>query len=120
MATTLAEENTRANDPAFKAAVEAAFYRMIPDIIGETVGAVIQEQSGAVTLTAAMVTKRHAWAVSAMTNPAFWVPILAKLLAGEQQLRVIDAPALPDDWTINARLTRMISDVAGVLASEKV
>jgi hypothetical protein len=120
MATTLAQESTRANDPAFRQAVEAAFYRLIPDVIGEAVGVQIQEQSGPVLLTAAMVTKRHAWAVSAMTNPQFWIPILAKLLAGEQQIRVIDMPDLPDDGTINARLTRMISDVAGVLAADKV
>lgn len=120
MATTLLQESARANDSAFRAAVEAAFYRVISDVIGEAVGATVQEQSGPVQLTAAMIAKRHAWAVSAQTNPGLWIPILSKLLVGEQQIRNIDMPSIPDDAAITDCMSRMVSNVSGVLASEKV
>lgn len=118
MATTLAQQNSRANDGTFQAAVAAAFWQIVPDIIGETVGANINDGNTPVVLTQPMIDKRHAWAVDFTRQPAFWVPKCAAMLAGEQAIVAIDAPAIPDDVTIRARALRLVHALAGVKAVE--
>jgi hypothetical protein len=118
MATTLAQQNTRANDAAFQAAVSASFWKLIPDIIGETVGANINDGNAVVALTQPMIDKRHAWAVDFVRQPAYWVPKCAAMLAGEPAILAIDAPTIPDDATIDSRARRIVHALAGVKAGD--
>jgi hypothetical protein len=118
MATNLAQQNDRANNPAFQAVVAAAFWQIIPDVIGEAVGASINDGNTVVALTQPMIDKRHAWAVDFTRQPAYWIPKCAAMLAGETAILAIDAPAIPDDATVNSRARRLIHTLAGVKATE--
>lgn len=118
MATTLSQQTSRANDPAFQNAVAAAFWQLIPDVIGEVVGASVNDGGTPVNLTQAMIDKRHAWAVDFTRQPAFWIPKCAAMLSGEQQIMIVDAPALPDDSTIKQRANRLVHALAGVKAGD--
>jgi hypothetical protein len=118
MATTLAEQNTRANDGAFQNVTAAAFWKIIPDIIGEAVGASVNDGNTPVTLTQPMIDKRHAWAVDFVRQPAYWIPKCAAMLAGEPAILAVNLPAIPDDVTIDARARRIVHALAGVKAGD--
>lgn len=104
MTTTLIDEYERANDPEFTKRVRAALFRLLPDVIGEPIGA----------LTASAHAKRHACAVACLREPAEWVERAALLVAGENAVRAVDLPAMPSDTVISGRLTVLFSDLAGV------
>jgi hypothetical protein len=118
MATTLAEQNTRANDQAFQNVVAAAFWKIIPDIIGEAVGASVNDGNSPVTLTQPMIDKRHNWAGDFVRNPGYWIPKCAAMLAGEPSIVLVDMPAIPNDATIDARARRLVHALAGVRAAD--
>lgn len=118
MATTLAEQNTRANDTAFQNLVAASFWRIIPDIIGEAVGANVNDGNTPVVLTQSMIDKRHNWAVDFTRQPAYWIPKCAAMLAGEPSIVAVDMPALPTDAAIDARARRIVHALAGVKATD--
>jgi hypothetical protein len=118
MATTLAEQNTRANDPAFRNAVAAALWRLIPDVIGEAVNASINDGNTPVSLSQPMIDKRHAWAVDFTRQPDFWIPKVSAMLAGEPSIILVDVPTIPPDATITARVSRLVHALSGVKATE--
>lgn len=118
MATTLEQQNTRANDSAFQAVVAAAFWQIIPDVIGEAVGESVNDGASAVVLTQGMIDKRHAWATDFTRQPAYWVPKCAAMLAGEEQILNVDLPDLPDDSKIKQRASRLVHALAGVKAGD--
>ena len=110
MTTNLTQEHARAADPAFRAVVRAALFRVLPDVIGETTG------GGGPTVP--QRDKRHAWALSVLREPDYWTERASMLLAGEPQIRAVDPPASPSDGVISTRLQALINDMAGVLAGE--
>lgn len=121
MPTTLSQQYARAREPNFMLLVEAALDEILPDVIGEAVGAVVPVQAAAapftVTLTAEMVRKRHEWASAILNSPerrAHWVRTLSCLSAGENAIRSIDVPAMPSDVQIKITVQRLINDCAGV------
>lgn len=119
MATSLAQQNIRANDGTFQAAVAAAFWQIIPDIIGETVGTNVNDGNTPVVLTQPMIDKRHAWATDFVRQPGYWIPKCAALLAGESAIIAIDTFSFPAvDATIKSRALRLIHTLAGVKATE--
>lgn len=117
MATNLAQQNTRATDPVFRTQVESAFWQIIPDVIGEPVGKLVNDvDSAAFALTQPMIDKRHAWAVDFLRQPAFWIPKCAAVLAGEPTILAVDG-AVPDA-TVLSRANRLVHALAGVKATE--
>lgn len=119
MATSLAQQNNRASDGTFQAAVAAAFWQIIPDVIGETVGANVNDGNTPVALTQPMIDKRHVWATDFVRQPGYWIPKCAALLAGEPAIIALDTFSFPaDDATIKARALRLIHTLAGVKASD--
>jgi hypothetical protein len=107
--TTLEEEAKRATSTAFRAAVKAALFRMVPDVIGESEGTA----GGPVRLA-----KRHTLAISIRDNADVWTDRAAWMLAGENTIRNVDASGMPPDNVITGRLTAIFNDLAGVLASD--
>lgn len=105
----LANDYARATDATFREQVRAAIYKVAPAVIGEAV---------ANPPSATAVNKRHAWMLNATQQPDVWVPIVAFWLAGTPTIRSTDMPAAIADATVDAALTSIISDLAGVLASE--
>lgn len=116
MTTTLAQEFTRSNDPAFQQRVRSATFQLLPDIIGEAVGASVPGYTGTVVLTQGMVDRRHAWAVDVTRQPDFWVQKIAAMLAGENAVRNVDPPAEVSDTIIVGRIRALVFDLAGVPA----
>lgn len=112
MPTTLAQEHTRATDPAFRTLVRSALFRLLPDVIGETFGV------GQDATTQARRDKRHAWAMAVLADPDYWVARAASMVAGEGAIRNVDPSTLPDDTTINARLKALVNDMAGILFTD--
>jgi hypothetical protein len=115
MATTLAQQITRANDPVFRAQVEAAFWQINPDITGEPLNKLVNDvDSTAFPLTQGMIDKRHAWATDFVRQPGFWVPRCAAILAGEPVILAIDLGSPIPDATVISRANRLVHTLAGV------
>lgn len=122
MATNLTQQYDRARDTAFKRLLEAALDEVLPDVIGEAVGASVPAHpSGNVVLTAPMIAKRHALATQILGSSerkVHWVATFAMLAVGEATFKNIDPPALPTDAQFITTVRRLFNDCAGVLNGE--
>lgn len=122
MTTSLVQEYQRATDGAFQQRVRSAIFQLLPDVIGEAVGASVPGYSGNVTLTQGMIDRRHGWAVDVLRQPDYWVPKIAAVLAGENAVRAVDLPnpstgsSEISDTIIVGRVRALIFDLAGVPA----
>lgn len=118
MTTTLTQQYTRARSTEFRQLIEAALDEVLPDVIGEQAGASVPTQGGGtVVLTATMVTKRYALAMSILGSAerrAHWVATFAALAGGETVVKNIDVPALPSDAQVKTTIQRLFQDCAGV------
>lgn len=108
--TTLIEDYTRAQDTEFRLRVRSSLMRILPDVIGETV-ALATSPGG--TGTEAKRKKRHQWAMDVLSRPDHWVERASMLLAGETQIQAVAIGTMPGDTLIDARVKRLIDDMAG-------
>lgn len=109
--TTLLEDYTRAQDSQFRVRVRSSLMRILPDVIGETVANAYSPGNG--TGTEAKRAKRHRWAMSVLDRPDHWVERASMLLAGETQIQAVPLGTMPDDTLIDARIKRLVDDMAG-------
>jgi len=108
--TMLIEDYARAQNTDFRNRVRSSLMRILPDVIGETVA---QATSPGSTGTEAKRKKRHQWAMDVLARPDHWVERASMLLAGETQIQAVAIGTMPDDTIIDARIKRLIDDMAG-------
>lgn len=124
MTTTLLQQYERARDPDLRRMVEAAMDEILPDIVGETVGTTWPAHPAGgpdVTLTQAMIDKRHTWAQSILgssTTRAHWINVMTALLCGEQTIRNVDLPSLPTESQVRMTVKRLVNDCSGIKAGD--
>lgn len=113
MATTLLQEFGRARDATFLQLTETAVWRVWPDIVGEPLG--VSAWTSGVSLTQPMIDKRHSWAMDFARQPDFWIPRIARALAGENQIRNVEiAAGQPSEAIMIGRFQAIVNDLAGV------